>query len=80
MLYSIMIKPTLFSMIPFHRRADSFRAAQPKSDTEDHEVVRPTKSVIAKDRTVSELCIKELKKYTFLSPQLGRIFMEEEIC
>lgn len=25
-------------MIPFHRMADSFRAAQPKSDTEDHEV------------------------------------------
>lgn len=62
-------------MIPFHRMADSFRAAQPKSDTEDHEVnIRPMKSMIAKDRTVSELCIKELKKYTFLSLQLRTYF------
>jgi len=54
--------------------AGSFRAVQPKSDTEDHDVniskTDELKSVIAKDRTISELCIKELKKYTFLSPQL----------
>ena len=53
--------------LPLYRMADSFRAVQPRPDIEDHEVniskTDELESVIAKDGTISELCLYQGNKY-----------------